>query len=81
MPATVVTADWMNAVQEEIAGVIEGAGDTLDKPDNDRLRLGRQPRRGRGLHRRQVLEGRLRLSTCKPENPGTDLDRPGDNRQ
>ena len=37
VPATVVTADWMNAVQEEIAGVIEGAGDTLDKPDNGQL--------------------------------------------
>ena len=36
-PATVVTADWLNAVQEEIAGVIEGAGDTLDKPDNGQL--------------------------------------------
>lgn len=37
VPATVVTGDWLNAVQEEIAGVIEGAGDTLDKPDNGQL--------------------------------------------
>lgn len=37
IPATVVTADWLNALQEEIAGVIEGAGDTLDKPDNGQL--------------------------------------------
>lgn len=36
-PATQVTEDWLNAVQEEIAGVIEGAGDTLDKPDNAQL--------------------------------------------
>lgn len=36
-PATTVTDDWLNAVQEEIAGVIEGAGDTLDKPDNGQL--------------------------------------------
>lgn len=35
--ATTVTADWLNAVQEEIAAVIEGAGDTLDKPDNGQL--------------------------------------------
>jgi len=36
-PATTVTADWLNALQEEVAGVIEGAGDTLDKPDNGQL--------------------------------------------
>lgn len=29
--ATVVSADWLNAVQEELANVIEGAGVTLDK--------------------------------------------------
>lgn len=37
IPATVVDADWLNAVQEEIAGVIEGAGDTLDKTDQGQL--------------------------------------------
>jgi hypothetical protein len=30
-PATVVTDDWLNAVQEEIANVIEGVGGILDK--------------------------------------------------
>lgn len=29
VPATVVTADWLNAVQEEISGVIEGASIAL----------------------------------------------------
>lgn len=36
-PATVVTADWLNALQEEIASVVEGAGLSLDKPDNTQL--------------------------------------------
>lgn len=34
---TVMTADWANAVQEEIAGVVEAAGMTLDKEDNTQL--------------------------------------------
>lgn len=37
LPATVVTADWLNAVQTEIVNVIEGAGEELDKPDNTQL--------------------------------------------
>jgi len=37
VPATVVPAWWLNAVQEEIAAVIEAAGDTLDKGDNNQL--------------------------------------------
>ena len=36
-PATVVTDDWLNAVQEEIAGVIEGSGSALSKPSNAQL--------------------------------------------
>ncbi len=36
-PATTVTSAWLNAMQEEVAGVIEGAGDTLDKDDNTQL--------------------------------------------
>lgn len=35
--ATQVTADWLNAVQAEIAAVIEAAGITLSKPDNNQL--------------------------------------------
>lgn len=37
--ATVVTADWANATQEEICNVIEGAGLVLDKTSNDQLYL------------------------------------------
>lgn len=36
--ATVVTADWANAIQEEIANVVEGGGSfALNKPDNTQL--------------------------------------------
>ncbi|MCW8918899.1 MAG: hypothetical protein OQL08_08810 [Gammaproteobacteria bacterium] len=37
VPATVVTDDWLNAVQEEIANVIEEGGGELDKQDNTQL--------------------------------------------
>lgn len=36
-PATRVDAEWLNMVQEEIAGVIEGAGDNLNKSDRGQL--------------------------------------------
>lgn len=38
VPATVVTADWANAQQEELAFVIEQAGLSLSKTDNTQLR-------------------------------------------
>lgn len=37
-PATTVTADWLNSVQEELAAVVEGAGMELDKVDNGQVR-------------------------------------------
>src|SRR5215813_12977641 len=37
MKATVVDADWLNAVQEEIAHVIEQSALTLDKTDRTQL--------------------------------------------
>lgn len=33
-PATIVSDDWLNAVQQEICAVVEGAGDSLSKPNN-----------------------------------------------
>lgn len=36
-PATVVTDDWLNAVQEEISTVVEAAGIALSKPSNNQL--------------------------------------------
>lgn len=35
--ATVLTSAWLNAVQEELAGVVEGAGITLEKGTQDQL--------------------------------------------
>jgi len=35
IPGTVVRANWLNAVQEEIVGVIEGAGMSLNSPSAD----------------------------------------------
>lgn len=37
VPATNVTGDWLNAIQEEISAAIEDAGLTLAKPDNTQL--------------------------------------------
>lgn len=37
VPATQVTDDWLNAVQEELCGAIEGVGLALDKGDNAQL--------------------------------------------
>lgn len=36
-PATVMTDDWANAVQEELCNVITGAGIALSKPSNTQL--------------------------------------------
>ncbi|MFT4118677.1 hypothetical protein [Bradyrhizobium sp.] len=36
-PATVVTDDWLNAVQTEIVNVVEAAGMPLEKPNNAQL--------------------------------------------
>jgi len=38
LPATVVSADWLNAVQDEIASLVEAAQLPLDKRDNTQLR-------------------------------------------
>ena len=35
--ATVITGAWLNAVQEEMANVVEGTGATLNKADNTQL--------------------------------------------
>lgn len=37
VPATTVTDAWLNAVQEELTGVIEATGTALDKTDNKQL--------------------------------------------
>lgn len=35
--ATVITAEWLNAVQEELVGLVLAAGLSLSKPDNAQL--------------------------------------------
>lgn len=37
VPATVVSAAWLNAVQEELCAVVAGAGLALAKPDNTQV--------------------------------------------
>lgn len=37
IPASTLPADWCNAVQEELAGLVEGHGIPLDKTANDQL--------------------------------------------
>jgi hypothetical protein len=37
MPATEISADWLNAVQEELVNALEGAGVPLNKADNAQL--------------------------------------------
>lgn len=38
VPATTVTAEWLNSVQEELAAAIAAAGISLDKTRNDQLK-------------------------------------------
>ena len=38
IPGTRITKDWLNAVQEELAGVVEGTGAALDPEDNTQLK-------------------------------------------
>jgi hypothetical protein len=37
VPPTQITDDWLNAVQEEVAGVVEASGQILSKPNNAQL--------------------------------------------
>ena len=39
VPATRVSADWLNTVQEEIASVVEAAGFELDQSGQDTTQL------------------------------------------
>jgi len=42
IPATTVTDDFMNTIQRELVEVVEGAGLTLNKPDDTQVRQGIQ---------------------------------------
>lgn len=54
-PGTQITAAWLQAVQEELARVIEGAGITLDKGRADQLLLAIQNSAGLGVAQREAL--------------------------
>lgn len=56
-PSTVVTDDWANAVQEEICGVIEGAGLPLNKFSNAQLLAALTALIGRAVPVGQVVQG------------------------
>jgi len=60
--ATTVTDEWLNAVQEEVANVIEGAGLTLDKADNTQLTQAIEAKLGdaSGMHN-EAINGGFRL--------------------
>jgi hypothetical protein len=60
-PATTVTADWLNAVQEEIVYVIETAGLTLVKADNTQLEQAIVAKLAAGGLTNQLMNGAMRI--------------------
>jgi hypothetical protein len=63
--ATVVDAKWLNAVQEEIAGVVEDAGITLDDEDSGQLlqALDQKISAGGGVQKSFYIKGALSAAT------------------
>lgn len=55
--ATVVSAEWLNSLQEEVANVIEGDGEALSKTDNEQLSkaFGRRVRYARNIAEMEAL--------------------------
>lgn len=66
VPATTVSADWLNAVQEELVAAIASAGLEPDKSDNTQLRqaIGK-------LISAAVDAARIHPATVAPKAPGT----------
>lgn len=64
--ATTVSADWLNAVQEELVAAIAGAGLEPEKSDNTQLRqaIGK-------LISTAVDAARIHPATVAPKAPGT----------
>lgn len=56
-PATIVKFDWANSVQEEICGVVEGAGIALSKPNRAQLLAALVVMIGRAVPVGQVVQG------------------------
>lgn len=57
VPATVVTDDWLNAVQGELVALVEGAGIALSKPVNTQVLAAVLTLIGRGVPVGQVIQG------------------------
>lgn len=77
VPATTVTADIMNALQEEICAVIEqGGGLALDKPDNTQLLqsilslASSSGGSGQGIGVNQLINGEMALFQRATSAPG-----------
>lgn len=76
LPATMVSADWLNAVQEELSGVIEGAGLTLDKVSHDQLKAAiTKMITDRASLASTEQAGLVELATMAEVLTGTDADR------
>ena len=70
---TVVTADWLNSLQEEMAAIVEGSGGVLSPADNGQvlaalLTLGLQ-------NATVTLKGTVELATNAEVQAGTDTGR------
>lgn len=64
VPATVVTDEWLNAIQTEIVGVIEAAGISLNKANNAQLLAAVQSLAGgggSGAFRNKIINGDFRI--------------------
>ncbi|SAI74558.1 tail fiber protein [Bordetella ansorpii] len=68
LPATDLEAEWFDAVQEEIATVIEAAGLTLDATNNGQLLAAIQELAKRGVRAHQVFD----FGSITDPTPGDD---------
>lgn len=70
--ATVVTDDWLNATQEEIAHVIEQTGGTLDKLSNTQLWAALSGWFAKGVQATETVLGIAKIATQAQTDAGTD---------
>lgn len=70
--ATVVTDDWLNATQEEIAHVIEQTGGTLNKLNNTQLWAALSGWFAKGVQATETVLGIAKVATQAQTDAGTD---------
>jgi len=70
--ATVVTDDWLNATQEEIAHVIEQTGGALDKLNNTQLWAALSGWFAKGVQATETVLGIAKVATQAQTDAGTD---------